>query len=111
MNGEYYTWDESGGSEYPAFCDFVSEPNSVWTLITSFSRGNIGKHKLSFKNDASVNEQKMNWEDYRYEFIHCHSLTTSLEVGGEGGRGKGEGGRGKGEGGRGEGQCTNRPFV
>ncbi|XP_065051050.1 uncharacterized protein LOC135680790 [Rhopilema esculentum] len=65
INGIYRISDDDG-VEFKVYCDFTSEPNSVWTLIESFS---LGKNELfknnPFKIDFPYLEDSPNWNNYR----------------------------------------------
>ena len=57
-------FDESN-QLFEVFCDFETDPNRVWTLITSFSLSNKDQYKVAFSIDYPRNENKPNWVDYR----------------------------------------------
>ena len=67
-NAVYDIFDQSD-QLYKVFCDFESDNNSVWTLITSFSLGNKRHFMTPLFNDSPRNESNPNWLDFRY-FIH-----------------------------------------
>ena len=69
INGIYRISDDDG-VEFKVYCDFTSEPNSVWTLIESFS---LGKNDLfkdkPFKIDFPSLEDSPNWNNYRLSLL------------------------------------------
>ncbi|XP_065051844.1 uncharacterized protein LOC135681343 [Rhopilema esculentum] len=57
------------GLIHHVYCDFSSEPNFVWTLVTSFSLANnyLFKNKPLYDNDP-ISEYEPNWNSYRLGF-------------------------------------------
>ncbi|XP_065051798.1 uncharacterized protein LOC135681285 isoform X5 [Rhopilema esculentum] len=57
------------GLIHHVYCDFSSEPNFVWTLVTSFSLANnyLFKNKPLYDNDP-ISEYEPNWNSYRLAF-------------------------------------------
>ncbi|XP_065052547.1 uncharacterized protein LOC135681848 [Rhopilema esculentum] len=74
VNGIYRISDDDG-VEFNVYCDFTSEPNSVWTLIESFSldKNNMFKNK-PFKIDFSYSEDSPNWGSYRLSKTRIEKL-------------------------------------
>ena len=69
VNGIYRISDDDG-VEFNVYCDFTSEPNSVWNLLESFSldKNNLFKNK-PFKTDFSYSEDSPNWGSYRLNLL------------------------------------------
>ncbi|XP_065051833.1 transmembrane cell adhesion receptor mua-3-like isoform X9 [Rhopilema esculentum] len=67
-NGIYAISDKTGLIHH-VYCDFSSEPNFVWTLVTSFSLANnyLFKNKPLYENDP-ISEYEPNWNSYRLGF-------------------------------------------
>ena len=63
-NGFYDIFDKNG-IPFPVFCDFESEANSVWTLVSSFSLANKSSHLSPFHKSVQRMENSPNWVDYR----------------------------------------------
>ena len=63
-NGQYEILDENG-TPFQVYCDFESEVNSVWTLVTSYSLKNVNSFRLPYFRDNPRNEMLPNWKDYR----------------------------------------------
>ena len=55
-----------GNDSFKVYCDFESEANSTWTLITSFALKNIKQLNVSLFRDNPVRGHNPNWESYRY---------------------------------------------
>ena len=77
-NGVYQVVN-SDGITLKVFCDFESETDSVWTLVTSFSLRNKGQFHRAFYYDDRKNEQSPNWNNYRYKKLkfllwHLHTV-------------------------------------
>ena len=74
----YRIYDDAGNN-FPAYCDFKSEPGTAWTLVMSWAN----KHRLlpalrdkPFKNNAPVNENAHNWNLYRLSLTRMRSLQS-----------------------------------
>ena len=69
VNGIYSISDDNG-IEFNVYCDFTSEPNSVWTLIESFSldKNELFKDK-PFNIDFPYLEDSPDWDNYRLSFL------------------------------------------
>ncbi|XP_065051699.1 uncharacterized protein LOC135681253 [Rhopilema esculentum] len=64
-NGIYAISDETGLIHH-VYCDFSSEPNFAWTLVTSFSLENNNQFKSNpFYNNDPISEHEPNWKKYR----------------------------------------------
>ena len=63
-NGLYEILDQTA-TQLQVYCDFESEANSVWTLVTSYSFKNINSFRLPYLRDNPRNEMLPNWKDYR----------------------------------------------
>jgi len=63
-NGQYEILDENG-TPFQVYCDFESEVDSVWTLVTSYSLKNVNSFRSPFFRDNPRNEMLPNWKDYR----------------------------------------------
>ena len=64
--GMYRIYDDARNN-FPAFCDFKSEPGTAWILVMSWAN----KHRslpafnaTPFKNNAPINVNSHNWEFY-----------------------------------------------
>ena len=54
------------GQELKVYCDFQSQPGFVWTLIESFALAEKDRYVYkSFTLDFPVNQESLNWRDYR----------------------------------------------
>ncbi|XP_065050983.1 uncharacterized protein LOC135680750 [Rhopilema esculentum] len=77
VNGIYRISDDDG-VEFNVYCDFTSEPNSVWTLIESFS---LGKNDLfkdkPFTIDFPYLENSPNWENYRLSKTRIEKIKST----------------------------------
>ncbi|XP_065051021.1 uncharacterized protein LOC135680773 [Rhopilema esculentum] len=77
INGIYRISDDDGG-EFNVYCDFTSEPNSVWTLIESFS---LGKNHLfkdwPFTIDFPYLEDSPNWDNYRLSKTRMEKIKST----------------------------------
>ena len=69
------------GLIHHVYCDFSSEPNFVWTLVTSFSLENndLFKNKPLYDN-YPISEYEPNWNSYRWisNFINSFSISLGL---------------------------------
>ena len=65
-NGLYQIKPVSHGNVFTVYCDFRSEPKSVWTLVMSYTLSNKMKKPLYYS--AADMEDSPNWEKYRYCF-------------------------------------------
>jgi len=81
MNGQhpngYYQISGAGEQTLTVYCDFNSEPGSVWTLVMSWSfeyRELPAFRSKSLTQDAPVNELSPNWEVYRMSRDQMKSL-------------------------------------
>ena len=64
-NGIYAVSDKTGFIHH-VYCDFSSEPNFAWTLVTSFSLENKDLFKSNpFSKDDPISEHEPNWKKYR----------------------------------------------
>ncbi|XP_065051088.1 uncharacterized protein LOC135680801 isoform X2 [Rhopilema esculentum] len=77
INGIYRISDDDG-VEFNVYCDFISEPNSVWTLIESFS---LGKNHLfkdwPFTIDFPYLEDSPNWDNYRLSKTRMEKIKST----------------------------------
>ena len=65
INGRYEVFDHNY-VPYKVYCDFQSESNSIWTLLSSYSLKNNDANAIAFVKDYPRNEMNPNWKDYRY---------------------------------------------
>ena len=63
-NGIYEVQDENA-VPFRVFCDFESEGDSVWTLVTSYSFQNKSFFSIPFYSSNPRNAIEPNWVDYR----------------------------------------------
>ncbi|KAL9951378.1 hypothetical protein ACROYT_G044032 [Oculina patagonica] len=72
----HYVYD-SQNNTFQVYCDFDSEVNFVWTLVESFSLGNVNQLDTKrFGVDFPVNEDDgaINWEIYRLSLSRMQSI-------------------------------------
>ena len=62
---------------FRVFCDFESEADSVWTLVTSFALNNVTDFRISYIKSNPISEDTPNWIYYRYVLIFQVSLCYS----------------------------------
>ena len=75
QSGVYTLFDDLGES-FPAYCDFTRHDGKVWTLVQSFSLGNVGLYQKSqlFKDNPRNIENPESWEDYRLSKARFSSI-------------------------------------
>ena len=67
-NGIYEIQDENA-LPFQVFCDFESEADSVWTLVTSYSFQNASLFNIPFYSSNPRKATEPNWVYYRYTII------------------------------------------
>ena len=60
------------------FCDFESEVNSVWTLVTSYALQNVSSFRIPYFTSNPIKEDTPNWISYRYAFNSSKLLVGSV---------------------------------
>ena len=77
-SGVYTLYDDSGAT-FPAYCDFAMHDGKVWTLVQSFSFGNLAHfHRSAFFRDNPRNiENPESWEDYRLSKARFSSIQNN----------------------------------
>ena len=76
--GMYRIYDDAGNN-FPAYCDFKSEPGTAWTLVMSWANKHRSLPALRenpFKNNAPINENSRNWNLYRLSLTRMKSLQS-----------------------------------
>ncbi|KAL9951300.1 hypothetical protein ACROYT_G043939 [Oculina patagonica] len=76
ISGMYNVYDYQN-SPFQVYCDFDSEVNFVWTLVESFSLGNVNQLDTKrFGVDFPVNEndEAINWKIYRLSLSRMQSI-------------------------------------
>ncbi|XP_028406479.1 uncharacterized protein LOC114528967 [Dendronephthya gigantea] len=72
-----YTLFNNFNQSFPAYCDFNLHDGKVWTLVQSFSLGNILPHyqkKQLFVDNPRNVENPDNWQDYRLSKARFNSI-------------------------------------
>lgn len=81
-NGIYVVSDNSN-RVYHVYCDFTSEPNFVYTLVTSWKFSNRMFKPFrtkSYRNNHPVNESNPNWDSYRLSYQRMEALRNLKEI-------------------------------
>ena len=76
ISGNYSAYD-SLNNPFQVYCDFDSENDFVWTLVQSFSFGNVNQFRgKRFGVDFPVNEDDgaINWKIYRLSLSRMQSI-------------------------------------
>ena len=74
-----YKLFDSNGNTFPAYCDFQSEPGTVWTLVMSWSQAHRALapfRSVPFNVNSPVNENAQNWNLYRLSLARMRSLQS-----------------------------------
>ena len=72
-----YNVYDSQKNPFQVYCDLDGEVDFVWTLVESFSLGNINHFNTKrFVNDYPVNEDDVtiNWQSYRLSLSRMQSI-------------------------------------
>lgn len=78
VNGVYEIREKTTQRPYSVYCDFTSEPGSVWTLIQSMAYSKAANFKLrSYAEDNSINEANPNFDNYKMSRDQIETLKTT----------------------------------